>query len=294
MKNQFRNWSDIRVFLAVCRAGSTLAASRDLDMSQPTVARRIDVLEHETGLILFDRETRGFRPTEAGRALIPVAEALEAAARNVEAKAEDLRDVRPIRVTAYSANLSPPIMQIFSDFTAMNPTIDFEFLPTLRTLDLLGGEADIGIRIMREPAEPDLICRRVSTAQFALFASHGYVAEHGRPTSLDTLGGHKFIGLDPRNQRYSFNDWMVAHVPGQIVQTYAEADLMHAAMKSGLGMAIDNVRRCSGDPDLVQCSDPIPEFSAEHVILISPEAWRRPEVKEFVKFFAPRYTAFFR
>ncbi len=36
------NWSDIRVFLAVCRDGSTLAASRRLGLSQPTVARRIE------------------------------------------------------------------------------------------------------------------------------------------------------------------------------------------------------------------------------------------------------------
>ncbi|MBT8425437.1 MAG: LysR family transcriptional regulator, partial [Silicimonas sp.] len=52
MKSEFRNWSDIRVFLAVIREGSTLAASRKLGVAQPTVARRIDALEHETGLIL--------------------------------------------------------------------------------------------------------------------------------------------------------------------------------------------------------------------------------------------------
>ncbi|UWR05714.1 helix-turn-helix domain-containing protein [Ruegeria conchae] len=43
MKNGFRNWSDIRVFLSVFREGSTLAASRKLQVSQPTVARRIAI-----------------------------------------------------------------------------------------------------------------------------------------------------------------------------------------------------------------------------------------------------------
>jgi DNA-binding transcriptional LysR family regulator len=39
MKSAFQNWADVRVFLAVMRTGSTLAAAKVLDMSQPTVAR---------------------------------------------------------------------------------------------------------------------------------------------------------------------------------------------------------------------------------------------------------------
>ena len=56
MKSDFRDWSDVRVFLAVVRAGSTLAASKSLGMAQPTVARRIEALEHALGLVLFERD----------------------------------------------------------------------------------------------------------------------------------------------------------------------------------------------------------------------------------------------
>ena len=56
MKSEFRDWSDVRVFLAVVRAGSTLAASNSLGMAQPTVARRIEALEHALGLVLFERD----------------------------------------------------------------------------------------------------------------------------------------------------------------------------------------------------------------------------------------------
>ena len=75
-------WSDVRVFLAVLRAGSTLGAAECLAMSQPTVARRIDALEHCLGLALFDRDTRGTRPTAAALRLRPMAEAMETAARD--------------------------------------------------------------------------------------------------------------------------------------------------------------------------------------------------------------------
>lgn len=35
-------------------------------------------------------------------------------------------------------------------------------------------------------------------------------------------------------------------------------------------------------------------WNIHNVMLISPDAYRRPEVKEFTKFFAPRYAAIFR
>lgn len=64
------NWSDISVFLTVCREGSTLAASKQLGVSQPTVARRIDALEHQLGLTLFERDTHGFKPTLTAKGLL--------------------------------------------------------------------------------------------------------------------------------------------------------------------------------------------------------------------------------
>ena len=79
MKSAFQNWADVRVFLAVMRTGSTLAASKVLDMSQPTVARRIDALEHSFRLTLFERDTRGFRATQDAQRLLPHAEAVERA-----------------------------------------------------------------------------------------------------------------------------------------------------------------------------------------------------------------------
>jgi len=52
------NWDDVRVFLAVARAGQILSASRRLGLNHATVGRRLDALEaaakpqtqsHDTG-----------------------------------------------------------------------------------------------------------------------------------------------------------------------------------------------------------------------------------------------------
>lgn len=295
MKNGFDNWSDVRVFLAVVRAGSTLAASKTLGLSQPTVARRIDVLEHRLGLTLFERETRGFQPTAEGRALLPAAEALEAAALGFAAAAEDIARPQVIRVTAFSANFSERANAIFSDFALLHPEITFEFLPGIKPLDLVAGEADVALRLTRQAPDPSIIRRKVSTARFALYASKSYVEAHGLPASQDDLAGHKFVTFRRPDVPPYFDAYIRDRVaPEQIVMTCSEVDLMNAAIRSGRGIGVMNVRLAEADPNVVQCYEPPEDLDADHLILISPDAWRRPEVKTFIRFFAPRYAEIYR
>ena len=297
MKNQFRNWSDVRTFLAVVREGSTLAASRGLGIAQPTVARRIEALEHETGLALFVRDNRGFRPTEAARSLLPLAEALEAAASEFATKACDLTRPRPIRITAVSANFSPRVTHIFSEFSALHPHIRFEFLPGVKALDLAAGEADVALRITTCEPDQDLICRKISTARFTLYGAPSYAERRGLPNSPDKMRGHSFVMLE-RDGHSRFHDWLLRHVsPDQIVMSFGEIELMVAAMRAGHGLGITNLKMAEADEAagrLIRCFDPPEEMSAQHLMLVSPEAYRRPEVKEFTKFFAPRYAAIFK
>lgn len=295
MKNGFRNWSDVRVFLAVLREGSTLAASRTLGMAQPTVARRIEALEHETGLMLFTRDTRGFHPTEAARILLPAAEAMAAAAGMLAETATALGRVRPIRITAYSGNFSQRVTAIFTDFSLTHPEIVFEFLPDVRVLDLSAGEADIALRLTRSPPAPDLVCRRISTARFALYAARSYAERHGLPASLAELPDHGFVSFRREGVPQAFHDWLLSQVPpDRILRTFSEIDLMHAAIKAGHGLGVMNLRYAEDHPSLIRCLEPIEALTSEHLMLIAPEAWHRPEVKSFTRFFAPRYAAIFR
>ena len=88
MQSRFRDWGDVRIFLAVVREGSTLAAARVLGINQTTVARRLDVLEQAVGLKLFEKTTRGSVPTDAANALLANAEQLEQCALAFDAQAE--------------------------------------------------------------------------------------------------------------------------------------------------------------------------------------------------------------
>ncbi|KOU33472.1 LysR family transcriptional regulator [Streptomyces sp. WM6373] len=58
---------DLRVFVAVCRAGSLSAVARDLGCTQSAVSQHVRRLEKQTGTSLLERHARGVVPTEAGR-----------------------------------------------------------------------------------------------------------------------------------------------------------------------------------------------------------------------------------
>src|SRR6476661_8765250 len=88
------DWNDLRYFLAVADAGSTLAAGRGLRVSQTTVARRIAALEEATGVALFDRRQAGYALTPAGQALLPRARAVNSAASGfIDAAASEARSL---------------------------------------------------------------------------------------------------------------------------------------------------------------------------------------------------------
>jgi len=77
-------WSDLKIFLAVAQTGSLRQAARMLQVTQPTVSRRLRSLEADLGVPLFDRAREGHSLTRQGNDLLPYARAVESAALRVE------------------------------------------------------------------------------------------------------------------------------------------------------------------------------------------------------------------
>lgn len=60
---------DLRLVQAVTRTGAVGTAARELRISQPSASQRLSRLERMCGTKLFERDTRGARPTPAGAEL---------------------------------------------------------------------------------------------------------------------------------------------------------------------------------------------------------------------------------
>ncbi|MDR3083268.1 MAG: LysR family transcriptional regulator [Streptomyces sp.] len=64
---------------AAVRAGSFVIAARELGYTSSAISQQIAALEKETGLVLFEREAHGIRPTAAAHRLIDLSGAVLAA-----------------------------------------------------------------------------------------------------------------------------------------------------------------------------------------------------------------------
>lgn len=71
------NWDDLKILLAVSRAGSLTLAAELMGIDQSTCGRRLAALEAALGRILFLRTRAGLTPTEAGEAAIRRASEIE-------------------------------------------------------------------------------------------------------------------------------------------------------------------------------------------------------------------------
>ena len=85
------NWDDVRIFLAVARAGQILGAARRLGINHATVSRRVAALEADLKVRLFRRLTTGSELTPAGERFLEVAERMEAEMIAARATARNMR-----------------------------------------------------------------------------------------------------------------------------------------------------------------------------------------------------------
>jgi len=192
------NWDDVRIFLAVARAGQILGAARRLGLNHATVSRRVVALEQAAGAKLFHRLTTGSALTPAGERLLAAAERMEAdmIAARAEIVGEGEAVSGTVRIGAPDgfgvAFLAPRLWQL----TARHPGLAVQLVPVPRSLSLSRREADIAITVDR-PTEGRLVAVKLVDYSLGLYASRAYAAEHGLPDGVDALSRHNLVGYVP-------------------------------------------------------------------------------------------------
>ena len=113
------NWNDLKVCLAVARDGSIRAAASRLGVNHATVSRRINALEEQLGVRLFDRLPSGYVCTPYGEDMFREAQHLEETVHSLERRliGQDANLTGDIRVTIPStlARLFMPDFAAFAE-----------------------------------------------------------------------------------------------------------------------------------------------------------------------------------
>ena len=189
------NWDDLKIFLAVARAGQFLGAAKRLGLNHATVARRITALEQASGGLLFHRQTTGSIMTEAGERLLEIAERIEAEINSAKAVVapENASVAGTVRIGAPDgfgvAFLAPRLAEL----TTLHPSLSVQLVPVPRSFSLSRHEADIAITVER-PTEGRLVASKLVDYTLQLYASKKYADEHGLPQKTGDLINHKLVG----------------------------------------------------------------------------------------------------
>mgnify|MGYP000465813807 CR=1 FL=1 len=190
----------MRVFVAVAQTQGFAAASRQLNMSPPTVTRAIAQLEEHLAVKLFTRTTRYVRVTDAGARYLddvrPILEAVQVA--NEAARGLNAVPQGKISVTAPVLFGQQCVVPSVLEYLDLFPETQVNAVFLDRIVNLLEEDYDVGVRI-GELADSSMRARKVGSVRFGLIASPEYLERAGIPQHFSELTAHSLITVQAGN-----------------------------------------------------------------------------------------------
>ncbi len=187
-------WTDLRFFLELARAGTLSGASRRLVVEHTTVARRIDRLEIQLGTTLFDRSREGYELTEMGQALLPHAEAMESAAlaATEQLSGNEVAVHGVVRLGVPELFAVRVVAPLLVGLLQSNPELSVDLLVLPRFANLANREADLGV-MLDPPTTGRYMITKLATFRMYLYASPAYLARHAPIRAHGDLAQHDFV-----------------------------------------------------------------------------------------------------
>jgi len=229
------DWSDLRIFLAIARAGTLGAAARSSGQSQPTMGRRLRALETAVGHTLFQRTGDGFVLTDEGSALLAHAERIEeevlAAQRQLDGDDRQLGGT--LRVASsdwFGIHLLTPV---FAEFAKRQPRVVIELLTDHRLYSLPRREADIAFRITPF-REAEVISRRLMHIEYGVYLKSGI-----KPPRAGDGAGMPLITMDAAFGDVPDVAWLQRMLPNaHVVSRSNNRDVQAVMCGHGAGVAV--------------------------------------------------------
>lgn len=279
------DWSALPFFLELARQGRLAPTARRLRVDHTTVSRRVAELERALDQKLFDRSAEGFSLTEQGRALMPMAEAMEAQALSIEAGRANNGAVQGrVRVASMEGIASQYLARRLPILAERHPGLSLELVTSPALFNLTRREADISLSFVPVRG-PKLSIRRVGGFALFLYASPGYLAEHGTPARPEDLARHRFVDYVEDLVQIPEVHWLLDVISNPQV-TLRSSSMYAQATAAANGAGLVLLPSFAGETDARLVPVLKPQIRTERPIYLSVHeelAWV-PRVKETVRF----------
>jgi molybdate transport repressor ModE-like protein len=281
------DWSDFQFFAAVSRTGGLAPAARELGVNHSTVFRRINALETDLGVRLFERAGGRYVLTAAGEEMMATAASVEEQITALDRRisGRDYRLSGTIRVTTTDTIGLWFVQPYLFQFHQRYPGIQVELIISSEFFSLSKREADIAIRPTQNPPE-ELVGRRVSNMAWAVYGSRDYLKDKPRLRKPADLAHHSVVCGDDSLAHLAATRWVRTHAPESVVYRSNSMITQLSAVKASFGLAVLPCFLADPEPTLVRVLPPDASFTSGLWLLTHRDLRDTARIRAFMDFIA--------
>src|SRR5258708_1816598 len=230
--------AEMAIFERVAERGSFAGAAEDVSLSPSAVAKLITRLEQRLRVRLINRTTRRLALTAEGETyrerVREILGAIEAAESEIASAHASPRG--HLRVHTFPVIAAHELAPALPEFLARHPHITFDFMVTNRSVDLVGENVDVSLR-MGPLEDSGLVAGKMVALRRVVCASPASLARHGQPAEPADLGRHACLTLsrNPGSASWPFR------VDGELVRIDVKGPVSADSADMLLQLAIGGV-----------------------------------------------------
>ncbi len=258
--------TDLTLVLALVRGRSLARAAELLQVDVSTVFRAVRRLEAALGVALFEKNRRGYEPSETAQALAEQAERAEQALDAARMALEQGKQVvsGTVRLTCTDAVLSSLLLPALARFMPNYPALSLDVVTSNDFANLSRHDADLALRLTNQPPE-HLIGRRLSRVSYVVCA-------RADGSDRSDLPRQRWIAPDESMPDHPTVLWRLRELPG-VMPSYRCSSMYAVTQltRAGLGVAAlpDFILR--SQPELQAISPPLAGCDTELWLLTRPD-----------------------
>ena len=207
---------ELTIFVAVVESGSFSRAAEQLGQANSAISRSVKKLEMKLGVSLLNRTTRQLSLTEEGERYF---RRMQVVLQEMAAAENELLESRTtprglLRVDAATPVILHFLMPLIKPFRERYPEMSLTLVSSETFINLIERKVDVAIRA-GTLTDSSLRARPLFNSYRKIIASPEYIAEHGKPETVEELKQHLCLGF---TEPVSLNTWPVACHDGQLYE----------------------------------------------------------------------------
>ena len=235
------DWDDLRLFLAVSRAGNLSQAAKLLKVDQSTISRRLARLELCVGGPLFERRKDGLKRTHLAERMLPQVETMEGgviALREGLGSSAGQLPSGVVRVAMMEGIGSMYIARKLVKLSDRYPQLRIELVTSPQLVNVSRREADIFLSFF-EPMGRGLDSEKVGSFALSLYGSSTYFDRYGAPRAVAELAHHRFVSYVEDLVQVDTVKWLDEVIAQPSISFFSNSMIAQmAAAASGLGLVL--------------------------------------------------------